>query len=617
MLTVSDLVGAMELELAARRARGERADPLGPRLGARRPDAVALGRRAAAEHGHGAARRGHAARLRPPARRAPPRRPRASASASPTRRCPRRSSTRPARSTSRCSPCPTRCRSSRSPSAPSRAWSTSSSTCSSAPSSIQRRMERLVLEERSLGEVVRGLANSIGATVMVLDARRAPARLARLPPRARRRAGRSDPRRGRRALARAGEPRGFVPQTSELGGRAIALPVPSGCARRAASWLVAVPEADSVADYERFLAHHAVMVVALAQMRERVVAETERRLAGDVLGLVLSGRLDADEVAARLAPVRDRRATAAVLVLAVEDPDALEGELEQILAELGAHALVATVATARRRLLCAVLAGADGAAARSPRGARERLARRRAQRARGDQPQRAGRGAAAQLPRGALRARGRRARERLGAGGRLAPTISAPTGCCSRCRTTTACGSTATTCCARSSARAAATATSCCARSRRSSSTTATGRRRRARCSATATRCATGCRAIEELTGPAPRPRREPDRVLARAARARAARTPRRLMSIGVEGTSSNDTSVGGAVRVGIPSETKVDEYRVSMTPAGVRELTERGHEVLVQAGRRRGERLRRRALRGAGRDDRAGRRRACSPPPR
>ena len=38
-------------------------------------------------------------------------------------------------------------------------------------------------------------------------------------------------------------------------------------------------------------------------------------------------------------------------------------------------------------------------------------------------------------------------------------------------------------------------------------------------------------------------------------------------------------------MRVGIPSETKVEEYRVSMTPAGVRELSERGHEVLVQAG--------------------------------
>ncbi len=38
-------------------------------------------------------------------------------------------------------------------------------------------------------------------------------------------------------------------------------------------------------------------------------------------------------------------------------------------------------------------------------------------------------------------------------------------------------------------------------------------------------------------------------------------------------------------MKVGIPSETKSDEYRVSMTPAGVRELTERGHEVLIQSG--------------------------------
>ena len=38
-------------------------------------------------------------------------------------------------------------------------------------------------------------------------------------------------------------------------------------------------------------------------------------------------------------------------------------------------------------------------------------------------------------------------------------------------------------------------------------------------------------------------------------------------------------------MRVGIPTEIKSDEYRVSMTPAGVRELTDRGHEVLVQTG--------------------------------
>jgi alanine dehydrogenase len=38
-------------------------------------------------------------------------------------------------------------------------------------------------------------------------------------------------------------------------------------------------------------------------------------------------------------------------------------------------------------------------------------------------------------------------------------------------------------------------------------------------------------------------------------------------------------------MKIGVPSEMKVDEYRVAMTPAGVRELTDRGHEVVVQAG--------------------------------
>ncbi|HST55800.1 MAG TPA: alanine dehydrogenase [Solirubrobacteraceae bacterium] len=38
-------------------------------------------------------------------------------------------------------------------------------------------------------------------------------------------------------------------------------------------------------------------------------------------------------------------------------------------------------------------------------------------------------------------------------------------------------------------------------------------------------------------------------------------------------------------LRIGVPTEIKPDEYRVAITPAGVRELTTRGHEVLVQAG--------------------------------
>ncbi|HYO01928.1 MAG TPA: alanine dehydrogenase [Mycobacterium sp.] len=38
-------------------------------------------------------------------------------------------------------------------------------------------------------------------------------------------------------------------------------------------------------------------------------------------------------------------------------------------------------------------------------------------------------------------------------------------------------------------------------------------------------------------------------------------------------------------MRVGIPTEIKNNEYRVAITPAGVSELTRRGHEVLIQAG--------------------------------
>ncbi|MFH0915021.1 MAG: alanine dehydrogenase [bacterium] len=38
-------------------------------------------------------------------------------------------------------------------------------------------------------------------------------------------------------------------------------------------------------------------------------------------------------------------------------------------------------------------------------------------------------------------------------------------------------------------------------------------------------------------------------------------------------------------MRVGVPTEIREEEYRVALTPAGTKELTSRGHEVLVQHG--------------------------------
>jgi alanine dehydrogenase len=38
-------------------------------------------------------------------------------------------------------------------------------------------------------------------------------------------------------------------------------------------------------------------------------------------------------------------------------------------------------------------------------------------------------------------------------------------------------------------------------------------------------------------------------------------------------------------MRVGVPTEIKTDEYRVAITPAGVREFVEHGHDVVIQKG--------------------------------
>ena len=42
---------------------------------------------------------------------------------------------------------------------------------------------------------------------------------------------------------------------------------------------------------------------------------------------------------------------------------------------------------------------------------------------------------------------------------------------------------------------------------------------------------------------------------------------------------------VRGHMNIGIPTEIKPDERRVAITPAGARELTRRGHRVLVERG--------------------------------
>jgi alanine dehydrogenase len=54
-------------------------------------------------------------------------------------------------------------------------------------------------------------------------------------------------------------------------------------------------------------------------------------------------------------------------------------------------------------------------------------------------------------------------------------------------------------------------------------------------------------------------------------------------------------------MRVGIPTETKDNEFRVAITPPGTAELTRRGHEVLIQAGAGEGSAIADRDFKAAG----------------
>ena len=307
-----------------------------------------------------------------------------------------------------------------------------------------------MLEERGLDEVVRALAATIGGAVLVLSARGETmagkafrrelgddaahlAAAARWPSAAARRAA--------TATARAPQPVAFAPEHPDLAGRALALPVATRGSGAPQAWLVAVRDAGGLGDFERLILQQAVTVVALELMRQRVMRDTERRLAGDVLAEALTGQLDPDELQAAPAPVRHRRHRRGARLPASTTRAAAEALLDRFMAGAGVGALVATrealaVRGGRRRRMSDPLDLA-----------------RRARKALGAEYGEVRAAASRPAPPRALRRSFHEARCALEAVGAAAtatrrtwpPTeTSAPSSCCSRSRTRTRCGSTAT-----------------------------------------------------------------------------------------------------------------------------------------------------------------------------
>ena len=227
---------------------------------------------------------------------------------------------------------------------------------------VHKRLERLVLEERGLDEVVRALAATTGGAVWVLSARgeTIAGKLFRrqVPQEALEhvREGAGSARTGAISSEDALE---FAPDHPEIAGRSLVLPVAIRGRGGPQAWLVAARDAEGLGDFERLILQQAVTVVALELMRQRAMRDTERRLAGDVLAEALTGSLSENELAVRLRPF-GVGASAAVMVFSGRDSGgaaaSAERDLDRFQANAGVGALVAT----QERLLCAVVDARDG-----------------------------------------------------------------------------------------------------------------------------------------------------------------------------------------------------------------------------------------------------------------
>ena len=422
---------------------------------------------------------------------------------------------------------------------------------------VQRRLERLVLEERGLEEIVATIASAVGGTVAILGGRGE-----RLAGRGFRRELSSEAVNAIReeALAHTGDGHPFVPAHPAVAGRALAHPVISPGGGPPQAWVVIVRDSGGLGDFERLILQQAVAVVALELMRRRVARETERRLAGDVLAGALGGRLEPSELRRRLEPfgIGDE---AAVLVFALDDPAAAEPALERALAADACPAVVAPHASGGRELLCAVVDAADRDPVDLAADARRALVKDRgAVRAAASRP----------APPEELRHSFHEARCALEA-------TAFDNGSAPEVASWRDLGAFTLLLSIQDDEALKLYCDSVLGpiESRRR------GVRRRAAA------LAGGLHRAERPVGarrppgllppphaalpdaqsrgadrPRPLPRPRPDRVLAGAPRQGA-----------------------GHVKIGVPSEIKPDEYRVAVTPAGVREMVEHGHEVLIEAG--------------------------------
>jgi PucR family transcriptional regulator, purine catabolism regulatory protein len=216
---------------------------------------------------------------------------------------------------------------------------------------VHRRLEQLVLEQRGLGEVARALSATTGGAVLMLDSHgevMAASTFRREVPDGAMEAIRAEVA----ARTESGQAAPFEPAYDDIAGRSLALPVAAE-PRGPRVWIVAIRDAGGMGEFERLILQQAVTIVALEMMRRRVVRDTERRLAGDILAEVVQGAVNESELRGRLRPFGIGE-QAAVLVFALSEPEEAVETLANVLSEAAVPSLIAT----HDGLLCAIVDGA-------------------------------------------------------------------------------------------------------------------------------------------------------------------------------------------------------------------------------------------------------------------
>jgi purine catabolism regulator len=155
----------------------------------------------------------------------------------------------------------------------------------------QNHLTRAVLEEGGVDGIVSALAGATRGWAVVLDIHGMP--LAAAPESATKRA----PRLWEELRESRPESPGFSLSVIDLGDHVSVQPV--GARGRVEAFL-AIGKRDTLSQFDRIVASHALSLLAIELDKSRAVAEAERRLRGDVLDALVRGDLSATEVSREL-----------------------------------------------------------------------------------------------------------------------------------------------------------------------------------------------------------------------------------------------------------------------------------------------------------------------------